>query len=142
MRIWRRIKLNSAKSFCKINLMQALKETELQHPAAEWAENTSFSTLDVDCTITVVLKILDNKCKMLPGEKNAIFEIYDVIKDQPGELFIQKDYDVIENARHDETATEMVMLKIHQLRVYAEDQIPKPVMKKYKAMLRNGLFGE
>lgn len=122
--------------------MLLVKKNESQHPAAEWAKDIHFSTLDVDCTITVVLKILDNKCKMLPGEKHAIFEIFDVIKDLPGELFIQKDYAVIENARHAATASEMVMLKIHQLRVYAEDQVPKPVMKKYKAMLRNGLFGE
>ena len=122
--------------------MLLLKENDSQHPAAEWAKDNHFSTIDVDCTITVVLKILDNKCKMLPGEKMAIFEIYDVIKSLPGELFIQKDYAVIENARITESATDMVMLKIHQLRRYAEDQIPKPVMKKYKAMLRNGLFGE
>jgi hypothetical protein len=30
---------------------------------------------------------------------------------------------------------------IHPLRVYAETAIPKPVMKQYKAFLRDGLFG-
>ena len=30
---------------------------------------------------------------------------------------------------------------IHALRVHAEATIPKPVMKRYKAFLRDGLFG-
>jgi hypothetical protein len=30
---------------------------------------------------------------------------------------------------------------IHQLRIHAEAAIPKPVMKRYKAFLRDGLFG-
>ena len=111
------------------------------HPAAEWALGTHFSTVHVDCTITVVLKILDNKCKMLPGEKDAVLEIYDVVKLLPGELFIQKDYQVIEKARRSDTASDEVLDKIHELRVYAEACIPKPVMKSYKAILRDGLFG-
>ena len=34
-----------------------------------------------------------------------------------------------------------LMAHIHELRVYAESKIPRLVMKKYKAMLREGLFG-
>lgn len=108
------------------------------HPAAEWAAQTEFTTTDVDCTITVVLKILDGKCKMLPGEKAAIFEIYDVVRGDESFIF---DYDVrrvIDQARQQDAT---VMDRIHELRVFAEASIPKPVMKKYKAMLRDGLFG-
>lgn len=110
-----------------------------QHPAAEWASTQAFDTTSVDCTITVVLKILDGKCKMLPGEKAAIFEIYDLIKNEQGEIFNETTHQEIESARH--LAEGQVMEKIHEARVYAESCIPKPVMKKYKAWLRDGLFG-
>jgi len=38
----------------------------------------------VDCTTAVVLKILDNKCKMHDGEKAAVMHVYDFVKDNPG----------------------------------------------------------
>jgi hypothetical protein len=109
------------------------------HPAAEWALETTFTTSHVDCTTAVVLKILDNKCKMLPGEKAAIMEIYDVVRQLPGEIFSAETHQEIDRARS--APDSAVALVIHELRVYAEANIPKPVMKAYKAMLRDGLFG-
>ena len=109
------------------------------HPAAEWAMARVFTTTEVDCTTTVVLKILDGKCKMLPGEKAAILKIYDVVREEPGEIFSKADHITIDQART-ETGIN-VMAHVHELRVYAESKIPKPIMKKYKAMLREGLFG-
>ena len=117
------------------------------HPAAQWAQETAFDATQVDCTITVVLKILDNKCKMLPGEKAAIMAIYDVVKpqakQQTGKLFDAEALQAIEAARFapNDTPSDTVLQMIHELRVYAEAHIPKPVMKRYKAMLRDGLFG-
>ena len=109
------------------------------HPAAEWAEQSSFSPSDVDCTTAVALKILDNKCKMLSGEKGAVMAIYDVVKSKPAQLFDEQVHDVISCAR--QQPNEQVLEAIHILRVSAEAQIPKPVMKTYKAFLRDGLFG-
>lgn len=109
------------------------------HPAAEWAMDQTFSKLEVDCTTTVVLKILDGKCKMLPGEKAAIMEIYDVVQNKTAGLFTMNDMATIELARIDPDPT--VLSRIHALRVYAEQNIAKPKMKKYKARLRDGLFG-
>ena len=109
------------------------------HPAAEWAAEQTFDTSAVDCTTTVVLKILDGKCKMLPGEKAAIMEIYDVVRENPGVIFDATTHHIIATARNENTGD--MAERIHMLRVYAEDKIPKPVMKKYKAMLRDGLFG-
>ena len=111
-----------------------------KHPAAQWAEAQDFSSTDVDCTTTVVLKILDGKCKMLPGEKVAIMEIYDVIRSGSGVLFDATSHQIIDQARHQ--FSKEVQQIIHNLRLLAEKHIPKPVMKKYKAMLREGLFGE
>lgn len=109
------------------------------HPAAEWAMSHSFDEIEVDCTITVVLKILDGKCKMSAGEKAAIMEIYDVVRHFPGKLFNDDTHMCIDHARS--SLDELNRVEIHRLRVYAESEIPKPIMKKYKAMLRHGLFG-
>jgi hypothetical protein len=109
------------------------------HPAAEWALTAGFGPVEVDCTTTVVLKILDNKCKMLPGEKAAVLAVYDVVKGLPAELFGEPEHETIRRARGEPGAR--TSDAIHQLRVKAEELIPKPVMKNYKALLRHGLFG-
>lgn len=114
-------------------------QTEKLHPATAWAQSMQFDATHVDCTTAVVLKILDNKCKMLPGEKAAVMCIYDVVKLQPGDLFDDEAHATITLARNQ--TTEDSKTKIHELRVYAEANIPKPVMKAYKAILRDGLFG-
>jgi hypothetical protein len=120
--------------------MRMLIDTEELHPAAEWALQTAFNPEEVDCTTAVVLKILDNKCKMLPGEKLAVKAVYDVVKTLPANLFDRTVHETIRRARHLPGAREGAA--IHRLRVAAEARIPKPVMKAYKAKLRDGLFGE
>lgn len=109
------------------------------HPAADWAIQTGFTTEQVDCTTTVVLKILDGKCKMLPGEKQAVMAIYDAIRHLGAPLFDHTVHDTIRAAR--ENPDSGTLAAIHHLRVHAEATIPKPVMKHYKAFLREGLFG-
>lgn len=123
--------------------MQTVKDKI--HPAAEWASQQCFNPKAIDCTIAVVLKILDGKCKMLPGEKAAIFEIYDVVSGNKGMIFDDNTHQSINAARvifeQESNLGDEIMQYIHELRVYAEAEIPKPVMKTYKAMLRDGLFG-
>lgn len=109
------------------------------HPAAQWAVEVGLNPEQVDCTTAVVLKILDNKCKMLPGEKAAVMAIYDVVMHLPAPLFDRAVHDAISAARLQPTPA--VLDTIRQLRVHAEAVIPKPVMKSYKAFLRDGLFG-
>jgi len=116
-----------------------IKTSDARHPAAQWAAAAPFGPVEVDCTTTVVLKILDGKCKMLPGEMRAVMAVYDVVKDGPGELFDDSVHATIEQARRQ--ADEATLAIIHRLRVAAEAKIPKPVMKAYKAVLREGLFG-
>ncbi len=109
------------------------------HPAAHWAIQAGFTPEQVDCTTAVLLKILDNKCKMLPGEKLAVMAIYDVVRHLAAPLFDTAVHDAIRAARQQpDTVT---LAAIHPLRVHAEATIPKPVMKRYKAFLREGLFG-
>jgi hypothetical protein len=109
------------------------------HPAAAWAQEEDFNAAEVDCTTAVALKILDNKCKMLPGEMAAVLAVYDMVKRRPGRLFDVHTHNIIERARNQPSDT--LLDAIHALRLYAESHIPKPVMKSYKARLRDGLFG-
>ncbi|MDD2701375.1 MAG: hypothetical protein PHH36_09070 [Sideroxydans sp.] len=109
------------------------------HPAAQWALEIGFDAVQVDCTTAVVLKILDNKCKMSPGEMAAIMAIYDVVHHRSPPMLGEAVHEAIRAFRHE--ASEAACASIHQLRVQAEAQILKPVMKNYKAFLRDGLFG-
>ena len=118
--------------------MQSLDNTQ-KHPAAAWAVQAVFEPVQVDCTTAVVLKILDNKCKMLAGEKHAVLAIYDAVKQLPAHLFDASVHQLIHRARMQ--ADENTMQAVHQARLAAEAAIPRPVMKKYKAFLRDGLFG-
>ena len=109
------------------------------HPAAQWALQVGFNPEQADCTTAVVLKILDNKCKMLPGEKLAVMAIYDAVREMASPLFDSAVHDAIGAARLQPGPG--TLDSIHMLRVHAEAAIPKPVMKQYKAFLRDGLFG-
>lgn len=122
----------------------AANTTSKAHPATQWASEqlaeNNISQTDRDCTTTVVLKILDGKCKMLPGEKDAIMKIYDVLLNGASDIFAQEMFTTIERARIEQPTPSLFAL-IHELRIYAEESIPKSTMKRYKAKLRDGLFG-
>lgn len=113
------------------------------HPAALWARGRAFTPEQLDCTTAVVLKILDGKCKMGPGEKRAVTAVYLETReraDAQRHLFDPSVHHTITQALE---SLENPPLRdaIHALRLEAEARIPKPIMKAYKAMLREGLFG-
>lgn len=107
------------------------------HPAALWAKNAALTVSDKDCITTVMLKILDRKCKMNQQQRDALFAIYDVTRTLPGDVFNESVHICIETARSFET--ENSRRQIHLLRVDAEAAIPKTVMKAFKAMLGQAL---
>ena len=119
--------------------MSPTEKNTARHPAVEWALQAGFTPTRVDCTTAVVLKILDNKCKMLPGEMAAILAIYDTVKKLPARLFDARVHEVIAVAR--QRSGDDIAQSIHALRVSAEVKIPKAEMKSYKVFLREGLFG-
>ncbi len=69
------------------------------HPAAQWAVLVGFDPEQADCTTAVVFKILDNKCKMLPGEKQAVMAIYEVVRHLTSTLFDNAVHHAISAAR-------------------------------------------
>ncbi|MBS0349107.1 MAG: hypothetical protein JSR69_21890 [Proteobacteria bacterium] len=105
-----------------------------EHPAAAWARQAALTPTDIDCTTTVMLKILDGKCKMNPQEKEIIAIIYDVVKDRPGHILDDTDHRLIALAR--QGMDDALVERIYEQRLLAETMISRPVMKAYKTKLR------
>ena len=109
------------------------------HPAAVWAETASLNASQVDCVTAVMLKILDNQCKMGLEEQLALMAVYSVVSKRESLLFDDTVHLLIAHAlqRSDPSLAD----RIHELHLYAEHVIPKPVMKYFKQYLRESLFG-
>ncbi len=99
-----------------------------------WAASHPLTPIHVDCVTTVMLKILDGKCKMSPQGMRSMAWLYDRVRDQPGELLDTRLHALIERARAG-LDDEMVM-QVYEARLLAETTISRPVMKAFKAMLR------
>lgn len=108
--------------------------TEVIINPALWAQQHLHDPVHIDCTTAVMLKILDGKCKMDSREKAAIAVMYDVVKNRPGKLLDNSHHQLIEQARRQ--MDEELVMQIYEQRLYAETMISRPVMKAYKAMLR------
>ncbi len=106
-----------------------------------WVAEHPLTPLHVDCATTVMLKILDGKCKMYPEEKIVMTLLYDQVKGLPGELFDDALHRLIAEAR--DNLDEAMRNRIYEKRVLAETVLSRPVMKGFKALIRQrGLFGE
>ncbi|MBW8328194.1 MAG: hypothetical protein K0M48_03260 [Thiobacillus sp.] len=107
------------------------------HPAAQWAHATPLEPAHLDCVTAIMLKILDGKCKMGEAEKTALTAVYDVIRERPGQGLGDEVHALIAQARQ---GTDGALAEaIHMWRLHAETQIPKPVMKGFKQLLRTSL---
>ncbi|WP_018277231.1 hypothetical protein WKI13_14160 [Teredinibacter turnerae] len=108
-------------------------------PLKDWLAANPMSPSDVDCATTVMLKILDGKCKMKPVEKQVMTLLYSSVSHLPGNLFDESMHQFIERTRH--SLTEDIKLEIYEQRVLAETVLSRPVMKEFKARIRSaGLF--
>lgn len=108
---------------------------------ARWSKLNALAPEHVDCATAVMLKILDGQCKMKPEEKVVMALLYDQVKSRPGKLLGDDMHRLIASARGN--PTEEMKNFIYEKRVLAETMISRPVMKAFKAMLRQqALFGE
>lgn len=106
--------------------------------AAAWAATHLNEPGHIDCTTTVMLKILDGKCKMREADKRAVGAMYEVVWQRPGHLLGDAVHALIARARADGGLVE----EVYEQRLYAETMIGRPTMKAYKAMLREaGMIG-
>lgn len=99
-----------------------------------WVQAHPLSPIHVDCATTVMLKILDGKCKMREAEKRLMEQLYDAVKNFPGQLLEPAIHPLIASAR--EHADETMKNMIYEKRLLAETAISRPVMKGFKAMIR------
>jgi hypothetical protein len=106
--------------------------------ATQWAHDTAFETIQLDCIATIMLKILDGKCKMDETAKTALAAVYDAVRTQPGHLLGDEVHALIAQARRG--ADPALAEAVHAWRVRAESLIPKPAMKAFKQELRSALF--
>lgn len=106
---------------------------------ANWLKAHHLAAIYVDCATTVMLKILDGKCKMPEAEKRVMTLLYDQVKSQPGLVLHEQLHELIAEARQD--LHEEIKNRIYEKRLLAETTISRPVMKQFKAMIRqNGLL--
>jgi len=106
---------------------------------AAWVAARPLTPSDVDCAITVMLKILDGKCKMAPDEKRVMACLYEATRGLPSSRFGEAEHALIDEGRLRED--DAFKLHIYERRVLAESMLSRPVMKAFKAMIRaEGLF--
>jgi hypothetical protein len=101
----------------------------------QWVNSHPLTPIHVDCAVTVMLKIIDGKCKMRPTEKVVMALLYDCVKHLPGQILQADLHPLIETARADEDDEALKNL-IYEKRLMAETAISRPVMKEFKAMIR------
>lgn len=101
---------------------------------ADWVAAHPLSPAHVDCAVAVMLKILDGKCKMRPTEKRVMQWLYDAVRHLPGERLGADVHALVARARG--TDDEALRLTVYEHRVLAETLISRPVMKGFKASIR------
>lgn len=101
---------------------------------AHWVLAHPLAPIHVDCAIAVMLKILDGKCKMRTEEKRVMELLYDEVKIHPGHLLDTTLHLLIAQAR--EHRDEAIKSIIYEKRLLSETAISRPVMKGFKAMIR------
>ncbi|MDD2759865.1 MAG: hypothetical protein PHH11_06185 [Methylomonas sp.] len=106
-----------------------------------WVAAHPVQPIHVDCATAVMLKILDGKCKMKAAEKQVMELLYDAVKSLPGEVLESSLHGLVESAR--ENADDAMKMRIYEQRLLAETTISRPVMKGFKAWIRqNGLLDD
>jgi hypothetical protein len=107
----------------------------------QWIASQPLSPIDIDCVTTVMLKILDGKCKMSSSGKIVMEALYDLLRDRSGHHLDGRTHQLIEHSRASEMSEELRM-QIYERRLLAETMISRPVMKAFKARLRaDGVIG-
>lgn len=106
----------------------------------QWAESAHLDNMQRDCITAVVLKVLDAKCKMPAEQQEAVLAIYDTLEIYSNGLFGPEVHRYIDQALSANQLDEALRDHIHQLRLEAEANIAKPIMKAFKARLRHELF--
>lgn len=121
-----------------------IQDEEAPDPGT-WAEASLHDPLEVDCVTTVMLKILDGKCKMGQQEKQVMAVLYQVVRERPGKVLPARLHALIARAQERiarKQVDEALIMEVYEARLLAETALTRPVMKAFKARLRQvGILG-
>lgn len=108
---------------------------------ATWASKNIVDPLDIDCVITLMLKILDGKCKMSDADQQVGVLLYAAVGQRPvSRLDAASCHALIKEAQSH--GDEGLKMRIYEQRLLAETMLSRPVMKAFKARLREaGILG-
>jgi len=109
--------------------------SEREDYIARWAREAALSGLEVDCAVTLMLKIIDGKCKMDEADKAAMATLYDQVLERPGERLEPSLRGLIAETRGG--LDEARRMEVYEQRLLAETIVSRPVMKAWKARLRH-----
>jgi hypothetical protein len=99
----------------------------------------NLSPAQIDCATCVMLKILDEKCKMPLHEKIIMEQLYDRVRSHEGLKLGVDQHNLIAKARamrDDVGLSEDMRDLVYEQRLYGETMISRPVMKDFKFILR------
>lgn len=94
----------------------------------------SLDQFEIDCAITVALKITDDSCKMDEEQRAVFMALYDALPSLQSDLFDESVFGLIEIGRNNPSS--FIFSEIRKLREMAMDAISQPKMKAFKAMVR------
>ena len=121
-----------------VEAQELLDLTQEVSRLSDWLKQHTLTPPEVDCSVAVMMKILDGKCKMPADEKVIMEALYLCIKDLPSDKLGHQYHQFIapyaNTDRHN--ISDEKILEIYEMRVLAETEISRPVMKKFKARLR------
>lgn len=86
------------------------------------------------CVVTIMLKVLDGKCKMHEADKHFTTALYDALL-QSGQIASDSRTQVLIAAARN-GMSESLRMQIYEARLLAETRLGRPVMKAFKARLR------
>lgn len=105
-----------------------------------WAQHYDFTQEELKYATILQLKILDEKCKMISEDQEIFSAVYKGISSKKTSPFYQPIHLLIKKASGNRlSAIDGYKDLIHTQRVAYEDQMKRPIMKRYKTMVRASL---
>ncbi len=119
----------------------------MKNSPEQWLSTRKLGPIEIDCVTTVMLKILDGKCKMSAQGKVVMTALYDLLKDEAGFYLDGQTHQLIHRFRSLQAGSgqpgEALRMQVYETRLLAETRISRPVMKAFKARLRRaGVIGD
>lgn len=113
---------------------------DLLDHAFTWAQHHEFTQQQLEYATILQLKILDCKCQMSPDDQRLFSQVYLGMKYKTISPFQLEVHTLIDEATGDTLAAkEQYEKAVHHYRKHYESTMQRPVMKAYKAYVREAL---